>query len=236
LPSGKYDAVVNMVWLKEIFDLAGSLICHQMPERTLSADGIPLPVCARDMGIYAGIFVSTLSLLALGRWKARKPPGRAVSVVMCLFMMPMILDGGLSYLGITTSDNVSRVVTGVLFGIPIPVFLIPAAHFSVKGGNTEAVLKNWAELLPLYGLGIILSLFLLNGLVPYLAAALIFVFGLVFLLSRLSYTIIKRCGKFKGAWLFITTLTATAGALGIMYLVSSLVLQPLKVIFLKGAA
>jgi uncharacterized membrane protein len=225
-----------MIWLKELFDLFGSLICHQLPDRTLSANGILLPVCARDMGIYAGIFVSALYLLARGRWKAQKPPGIAASIIMCLLMVPMILDGGLSYIGVTESNNISRVITGALFGVPIPAFFIPAAHFNVNETSGRMVLKKWTELFSVYGLSLILSGLLLKGFVPYPAAALIFIGGLGFLLTRISYTLLKRSRRFEGLKLYTITAITTIGVAGLLYLVSSLILQPLKAILLKGAA
>lgn len=225
-----------MMWLKELFDLTGSLICHQLPDRTLSADGILLPVCARDIGIYAGIFLSALYLLARGRWKAQKPPETGVSIFMCLLMAPMILDGGLSYLGVTESGNILRVITGALFGLPIPVFLIPAAHFNANSTKGARVLERWTELLPLYGLALILSGLLLKGLIPYTAASLIFIGGFGFLLTRISFTVLKRSRRFEGARLYTVTALMTIGTAGLLYLSSSLILQPLKAILLKGAA
>src|SRR5438552_2016659 len=32
----------------------GSLVCHQLPERSFHLESVPLPVCARCTGIYAG--------------------------------------------------------------------------------------------------------------------------------------------------------------------------------------
>ena len=33
----------------------GSFICHQLPDRSFHLAGFQLPVCARCMGIYAGV-------------------------------------------------------------------------------------------------------------------------------------------------------------------------------------
>lgn len=225
-----------MTWLEDIFNLFGSLICHQLPERTLSAGGALLPVCARDTGIYLGVFVSATYLLILGRWKTKKPPRIVPSIIMCLLMVPMILDGGLSYLGVTESNNISRVITGALFGLPIPIFLIPAAHYDVNGVNGKAVLGKWTELLPIYGLTLILCALLLQGLVPYTLAGFIIIIGMVFLLARICYTVIKRSGRFKGNKLYAITVVAFAVITALLYLISSLVLQPLKAIMLGGAA
>jgi hypothetical protein len=42
---------------------AGSLICHQRPERSFHLLGVQLPVCARCMGIYAGAAIAACLLL-----------------------------------------------------------------------------------------------------------------------------------------------------------------------------
>lgn len=220
--------------LEEFFNLAGSLICHQLPSRSLYVGDMVLPVCARDTGIYAGIFTSALFLLLLRRLRAQKPPGIANSVLMCMLMLPMILDGLLSYAGIIETNNITRLFTGALFGLPIPIFLVPAAHYSIYGTNDRAVLKNAAELVLAYTAVIILCILLLKGLLPYAAAGMIFVSGLLFLLSRLSYTILKRLGCFKHKVLYVMTCCSTLCILLFLFIISTFFLQPLKAVLLGG--
>jgi uncharacterized membrane protein len=50
----------------------GHLICHQLPARSFQLAGVPLPVCARCTGIYAGAAAVAI-MLAL-----RSPRDRAV--------------------------------------------------------------------------------------------------------------------------------------------------------------
>ncbi len=38
----------------------GSLICHQRPERSFHLAGVQLPVCARCLGVYAGVALTSL--------------------------------------------------------------------------------------------------------------------------------------------------------------------------------
>lgn len=220
-----------MDYLEALFELAGSLICHQLPSRSLTAGNMTFPVCARDTGIYAGIFVSALFLTAFRRLKAQKPPGIAAAAVMCLFMLPMIMDGILSYTGITQTNNTVRLFTGLYFGLPIPIFLAPAAHFSISGTNEAPVLKRLAELWPVYGVGTVLCLLLLKGLVPYHIAGLIFISGLVFLISRLSYTIFARIRRFRKGKLYLAAALGTICALTFLFLLSRLVFGPLKRLF-----
>jgi uncharacterized membrane protein len=214
--------------IKGIFDLAGSLICHQLPERSLESGGIVLPVCARDTGIYTGIFTAFLFLLLFRRMRAQRPPGIAAAAIMCTLMIPMMLDGVLSYTGLIETNNTVRIFTGLLFGLPIPFLLVPAANFRLDGRNEAPVLKTLTELVPVYCAGLLICVLLLNGMVPYIAAGLIFVTGFLFLISRLAYTLFARKG-FSAKWkLYFMTFACTVTILTAMFLLSAYVLHPLQ--------
>ena len=103
---------------KEVFDLAGSLICHQLPERSLMAGNMVLPVCARDTGLYAGVLTAFAYLAITRRLDAQRPPGLAAAVAMTVLMAPMVFDGALSY-GPDRTNN-SKTVHRLVFGMPIP--------------------------------------------------------------------------------------------------------------------
>lgn len=149
-------------------------------------------------------------------------------------MLPMILDGTLSYVGLVGTDNAKRLYTGLLFGLAVPFFLVPAAHYNADGPNDKPVLKSAFELIPVYGTGILLCMLLLEGRVPYLAASLIFFTGLLFLLARFSYTIFTRTRRFRRGRIYLLTFLGTVLALTALYLLSSLVLHPLKDILLAA--
>ena len=56
---------------------AGAVICHQQPDRSFHVAGIPMPVCARCFGLYAGASAGAVAVLlwvlARGRGAARAP-------------------------------------------------------------------------------------------------------------------------------------------------------------------
>jgi FtsH-binding integral membrane protein len=52
--------------------LAGGVVCHQRPERSFTAAGHPLPVCARCTGIYAAAPLACLLALALPIGRGRR--------------------------------------------------------------------------------------------------------------------------------------------------------------------
>jgi uncharacterized membrane protein len=219
--------------LDKFFDLAGSLICHQLPSRSLYAGTLQLPVCARDMGIYAGIFTAALFIILFKRLGAQRPPSIGLSVVFCMMMLPMILDGVLSYAGITESNNTARIFSGMLFGLPIPYFLVPAAHYDIEGANEKPVLKNIVEFLPALISGLLLCILLLKEIVPYFIAGAIFLAVLLFLLGRFTYTIFARIRSFSTGKLLALTFVGTLSVLAFLYLLSAFVFQPLKEVFLN---
>jgi len=221
-------------YMKEFFELMGSLICHQLPSRTLSAGGVLLPVCARDMGIYTGVFSSALYLILLRRMRAQRPPAIVAVIIMCALMLPMIFDGVLSYAGVIETNNSVRLFTGLFFGLPVPFLLVPAAHYSVSEKNETAVLRSIPELLPAYFIGVCLGILLLYGKVPYFAAGMIYITGLLFLLSRITYTILVRIRRYRQKMLYAMTAAGVLGILTFLYLISSFVLQPMKEILLAG--
>jgi len=117
--------------LVDALNFIGGLVCHQMPERTLQVGGRLLCVCARDTGIYLGLLVG-LSLLPMRRRGASGPPNLYVTLAMIL---PMIIDGATQAIGLRTSTNELRLITGLLFGTatsPFLVYLLPTLPLSLK--------------------------------------------------------------------------------------------------------
>lgn len=109
--------------LIQIFNYVGSLVCHQIPDRTLWIGGHYLPVCARDTGAYLGFYVGYL-LLHFRNRKATGPPNLWITLLM---VMPITMDGFSQWLGFRTSTNEIRLATGLLFGIsmaPLLVYLL----------------------------------------------------------------------------------------------------------------
>src|SRR5690606_17850729 len=58
--------------------VAGSLICHQIPERSFHLGPAQLPVCARCFGLYVGVALGALAWSILGAGRAR-PLSRTVA-------------------------------------------------------------------------------------------------------------------------------------------------------------
>lgn len=82
--------------------------CHQKPERSFFIRGYQFPLCARCTGVLVGYLSAFLML----------PFGHLIPVLLCsIFLVPLVLDGGIQLLFNILSNNVRRFVTGMIFGI-----------------------------------------------------------------------------------------------------------------------
>lgn len=103
-----------------IFNYIGHLVCHQLPDRNLWIGGHYLPVCARCTGAYLGFYIGYL-LLPMRKKEACGPPNLWITSLM---VAPMIFDAGTQLIGLRTSTNELRLVTGLLFGAALSPFLV----------------------------------------------------------------------------------------------------------------
>jgi len=128
-----------------LFNSIGSLVCHQSPERTLWVGGHYLPVCARDTGAYVGLLLGYF-LLPLRKKDADGPPNLWIALLM---VMPMIVDAGTQWVGLRTSTNELRLITGLLFGIsvsPLLVYLFSLVPSAKKVPILKGFLPQTVEL------------------------------------------------------------------------------------------
>jgi len=115
-----------------LFNIIGSLVCHQKVERTLWVGGHYLPVCARCTGAYLGLLLGYVLIPFLRSGKARGPPDLYVSLILTL---PLWVDSIGQTLGFWSSTNDVRLITGLLFGVtlaPLLVYTLSLLPFSNK--------------------------------------------------------------------------------------------------------
>ena len=97
--------------------LAGSLICHQRPDRSFHFAGAQLPVCARCAGIYAG------AVLCLGFWVLGfRAPGSTVRrsrVVLVAAAIPTVFTVVMEWLGQWAPSNLARALAGAPLGAAV---------------------------------------------------------------------------------------------------------------------
>ena len=101
---------------------AGSVVCHQRPERSFEVGGQPFPVCARCTGIYAGAALTAVVLFTHSTARARAatataPLGtRAARIASVVAIVPTLATVGYEWTTGDTSSNIVRAVAGLPLG------------------------------------------------------------------------------------------------------------------------
>jgi uncharacterized membrane protein len=108
---------------------AGDIWCHQKEARTLVIHGNPMPVCARDLGLFAGMLLGSL-FAAVYR-------GRFSFPVFGALVAPMVIDGSVQLFADYESVNPVRLVTGFAAGIAI-AWMLNCALMFVSGDYPNA--------------------------------------------------------------------------------------------------
>ncbi len=116
-------------------------ICHQIDSRSFHLEGGKLAVCARCSAIYVAFFLALLAYPFFRRPREQSLPSRLWVV---LAIAPMVLDVVLNFTGLHASTLATRAVSGGLFGLIIPFYIVPVL--------TEAVSQLRGQLLSRGGL------------------------------------------------------------------------------------
>lgn len=109
-----------------VMQLGTSVLCHQQADRSFIVAGLPLPVCARCLGLYVG------GALGLAAWAWRRPRAGAtlrwsLQCAMALTAAPTVLSVGVVWLGGPDTSNDARLIMGVALGSATGVTLAAAA-------------------------------------------------------------------------------------------------------------
>ncbi|MCJ7463471.1 MAG: DUF2085 domain-containing protein [Thermoplasmata archaeon] len=151
-----------MVTFESVLMFLGSTVCHQLPERSYIFEGFQMPLCARCIGIHFGFVLSTLFFLTGSRRFASGLPGVKQMIVLGAIMSFFLIDAGLSYSGISASDNLRRTLSGLSLGVPFPFVIYPLlSTILFPARNPRVMLLNridWVWFVGLYGLGAALIL------------------------------------------------------------------------------
>ena len=196
--------------ISKIFFFIGSLVCHQMPERTICIDGMYLPLCARDTGIYLGVTIVFIYSFVRGKIKSDKVPSTQISIILALLTVPMMIDAVSSYISIRQTDNTVRLMTGIFFGMPIVLFLVPTANYKAYDTNKIKIIDSYYDLLLLSFINICIGIIILKfSVLKWWMVAIASLFGLVFIITRVGYTIMKllNIGSPKGRVIYALALT-----------------------------
>lgn len=87
-------------------------LCHTIESRCFHLGGVPMPICARCTGLYAGFLVGIGLFAALRKLRESAIPNWLVIALV----LPLVADGITQALGLRTSGNELRFLTGLLAG------------------------------------------------------------------------------------------------------------------------
>ena len=126
-----------------------SRICHQLDSHSLHLFGTKLAVCARCTAIYFGFFLSVAAypFLCRNTRASRVTEGSTLSRrILLLSILPLSLDLLFPALGIYESTLVTRVVTGMIFGLALPIILLPSASEAFEELRLKLSLSLWRKI------------------------------------------------------------------------------------------
>jgi len=147
-------------WLLKLCYILGASVCHQLPERSLAAGNLSIPVCARCEGIYIGFLFTALILFIMYRKKESELPPVYIIIILCLFVISTILDGALSYFFIIKTNNFSRLITGYLSGVAAMTIIFPIFNYQYykKSKEIKILSRPWQFILFLIINGAIIAM------------------------------------------------------------------------------
>ncbi|MGZ5445254.1 MAG: DUF2085 domain-containing protein [Thermoanaerobaculia bacterium] len=99
------------------------LMCHGKIERSLELFGAPMPICARCVGIYAGMLLGILAFWAIPLLRER-----VMRVVAFVAVTPLAIDGLTQLSGLRESTNELRVATGIVAGFAFGLWILSAVE------------------------------------------------------------------------------------------------------------
>jgi len=111
-----------------------STVCHQHIHKSFTCDDIPLLVCARCTGIYAGTLLSALVLIFYsGQFNFK-------TKYLIMLSAPMLLDVILQIFGLYSYNKYLSSFTGFLFGSSVFLYILSAIEnllFSKQKNKNE---------------------------------------------------------------------------------------------------
>lgn len=93
-----------------------NLICHRRPDRTFSYKGHYFPVCARCTGFYISIIL--YCIYAYFNFVNYTPQ---LMIMAVLLLVPAGIDGGTQFLNWRESNNILRLITGLIGGTGLAI-------------------------------------------------------------------------------------------------------------------
>jgi uncharacterized membrane protein len=107
----------------------GSLVCHQIPERSFHLHAFQLPVCARCFGLYAGAAAAAMWTVAPAglydaAYAAYAP--RTLRAVTAVAALPTVITVVLEWAGVWAPSNLTRALAGAPLGFVVAFVVMGA--------------------------------------------------------------------------------------------------------------
>lgn len=99
------------------------VMCHGIPERCIELFGVPMPICARCVGIYAGMLAGLIAF-----WLVPFVRQRVMRTAAILAVMPLAIDGLTQLAGLRESTNPLRLATGIIAGLAFGMWVLSAVE------------------------------------------------------------------------------------------------------------
>lgn len=106
------------------------LMCHGIPHRCLELFGVPMPLCARCVGIYGGMLAGIVAFWAVPLLRERVMRWFAVAA-----LTPLAIDGLTQLAGLRESTNPLRLATGAIAGMAFGLWVLSAVE---RGGRRSS--------------------------------------------------------------------------------------------------
>ncbi len=97
--------------------------CHRRADRSFFYKGKQFPICARCTGELVGMILGIILAIF------------AVEIsfkLVLILLVPMLIDGGIQYIFKIESNNIRRLISGILFGVGFIYFFIHFHRFHVE--------------------------------------------------------------------------------------------------------
>lgn len=190
-------------------DAVGYAICHRIDGRSFHIHGRPLPLCARDTGIYLGALVGFVVVGASGRSRAGQMPPTPILATLVAFIFIMGVDGLNSYSHffentphLYTPRNWLRLVTGTFHGLALSSLVYPVLNMTLwKNVEPEPTIANFKELGGLVLVcALMIELVLLEVPVILYPLAILSALGVVMMLTAVNTMIAVIVMRREGAY------------------------------------
>ena len=109
---------------------AGSVICHQIPERSFLWAGQQLPVCARCTGLYVSAalgLVAWITIKGARRWQPIAIDPRIAIQWLAIAAVPTALSVATGLAGVWDGSNVTRALLAIPLGATVGAIVAAVA-------------------------------------------------------------------------------------------------------------